>query len=72
MSYKIISNKDLDKLQKIKRPFVLLPMAADIIHYGHVRLLKKSSKYGNIVVGLMTDIGLETYKKKTFSTFMWR
>ncbi len=68
----MINKESLKKIKKIKRPIVFIPMAADIIHYGHVRLLKKSSKYGNIVVGLMTDIGLETYKKKPYFNYQKR
>ena len=71
MSYKIISNKDLNKLKKIKRPFVLLPMAADIIHYGHTRIIKKASNLGNVIVGLMTDKSILSYKKSS-SFFSYR
>tara|TARA_A100001011_G_C14222557_1_gene805079 strand:- start:245 stop:637 length:393 start_codon:yes stop_codon:yes gene_type:complete len=39
-------------------------MAADILHHGHINILLKSNKYGNIVVGLMTDKGIIKYKKK--------
>ena len=49
---------------KLKRPHVFIPMSADIIHKGHLNILKKSSKFGSIIVGLMTDVGIESYKKK--------
>jgi glycerol-3-phosphate cytidylyltransferase len=48
----------------LKRPHVFVPMAADIMHYGHINILKKSKKYGSIIVGLMTDKGIKSYKKK--------
>lgn len=38
-------------------------MSATIIHHGHVRLLKKASKYGNVIVGLTNDKEIKKYKK---------
>ena len=49
---------------KLKRPHVFVPMSADIIHHGHINILKKSKKYGSLIVGLMTDKGIKSYKKK--------
>ncbi len=34
---------------------VLVDMSATIIHHGHIRLLKKASKYGEVIVALTTD-----------------
>tara|TARA_Y100000590_G_scaffold417821_1_gene517917 strand:+ start:100 stop:552 length:453 start_codon:yes stop_codon:yes gene_type:complete len=47
-----------------KRPFVFVPMCADFIHHGHINILKKSKKLGNTIVGLMTDAGIASYKKR--------
>ena len=30
-------------------------MSATLIHHGHIRLLKKASKYGKVIVALTTD-----------------
>jgi len=49
---------------KLKRPHVFVPMSADVIHHGHINILKKSKKYGTLIVGLMTDKGIKSYKKK--------
>ena len=62
MVKKIISKKDLRKIKHILRPIVFVPMAADLLHHGHIRILRKSSKFGSIIVGLMTNIGLKKYK----------
>ncbi len=40
-------------------------MSADVIHHGHINLFKKAKKYGNIIIGLMTDAGIKSYKKKS-------
>lgn len=34
---------------------VLVDMSATILHHGHVRLLAKASKYGQVVVALTSD-----------------
>jgi len=34
---------------------VMVDMSATIIHHGHIRLLKKASEYGDVIVGLTTD-----------------
>jgi 2-aminoethylphosphonate aminotransferase len=34
---------------------IMVDMSATIIHHGHIRLLKKASKYGDVVVGLTED-----------------
>jgi len=34
---------------------IMVDMSCTIIHHGHIRLLKKASEYGKVVVGLTTD-----------------
>ena len=43
---------------------VYVGMAADIIHKGHINLLNEASKYGKVIVGLLTDEAIESYKRK--------
>ena len=40
-------------------------MSADFLHHGHINLLLRAKKYGNIIIGLMTDAGIKSYKKKS-------
>ena len=40
-------------------------MCADGFHHGHINILEKAKKYGNITVGLMTDTAIASYKKET-------
>ena len=47
----------------LKRPYVFIPMSADFFHHGQ-NFLVKAKKFGNIIVGLMTDTGIKSYKKK--------
>ncbi len=43
----------------------MVDMSATIIHHGHIRLLKKASEYGDVVVGLTSDD--EVAKKKGYT-----
>ena len=43
---------------------ILVDMSATLIHHGHIRLLKKASNYGNVIVALTTDD--EIYNKKGY------
>ena len=46
--------------KKIK---VFVSLSADGLHHGHLNILIKAKKYGNIIVGLMTDKAIKSYKK---------
>ena len=48
----------------LKRPYVFVPMTLDYFHHGHANILKIAGKYGNIVLGLMTDKAIKSYKKR--------
>ena len=54
----------MKSLKNLSRPFVFVPMAADLFHYGHINILLKAKKYGTVIVGLMTDNGIKRYKKR--------
>ena len=41
---------------------VIVDMSATLLHHGHIRLLRKAVKYGEVVVGLSTDADIEKYK----------
>ena len=72
MKNQVISKKDLTKLKTLSRPLVFAHMAVDLLHHGHIRILNKASKYGTVVVGLMTDKGLISYKGKPFLNYKQR
>ena len=39
----------------MKKTLVMVDMSATIIHHGHIRLLKKASELGAVIVGLTSD-----------------
>jgi glycerol-3-phosphate cytidylyltransferase len=45
-----------------KRKKVLLDMSCSIIHHGHIRLIKKAAKYGDLVISLTSDKDLKKFK----------
>ena len=42
---------------------VYVGLSADILHEGHINILKKASKLGDVTVGLLTDAAIASYKK---------
>ncbi len=38
-------------------------MSADIIHNGHINLIKKAAELGDLTVGVLTDEAIATYKR---------
>jgi len=51
----------VQKKKKLKN--VLLDMSCALLHHGHIRLIKKASEFGNVVISLTTDEDLIKYKK---------
>jgi phosphoenolpyruvate phosphomutase / 2-hydroxyethylphosphonate cytidylyltransferase len=42
---------------------VYIGMSADIIHVGHLNIIKEASKLGNLTVGVLTDEAIASYKR---------
>ncbi len=51
----------MKKNKKSKR--VLVDMSCSLIHHGHIKLLKKAKKLGNVYVALTSDREIKKYKK---------
>ena len=41
---------------------IMVDMSSTLIHHGHIRLLKKSSKFGKVIVGLSKDREIKKFK----------
>jgi cytidyltransferase-like protein len=48
---------------------VYVGMSADLIHPGHLNIINKASKLGYLIVGLLTDKAIASYKKKPTMKF---
>jgi len=42
---------------------VYVAMSADLIHPGHVNIIKTAKQHGEVVVGVLTDKAIATYKR---------
>jgi phosphoenolpyruvate phosphomutase len=48
-------------MKKNKTAYVA--MSADLIHTGHINIINIASKYGKVIVGLLTDRAIASYKR---------
>lgn len=51
---------------------VYVGMSADLIHPGHINIIKEAAKLGEVTVGLLTDKAIATYKRLPFLTYEQR
>ena len=51
---------------------VYVGMSADLIHPGHLNILNEGAKLGDVVVGLLTDSAIASYKRLPHLTFEQR
>lgn len=48
---------------------IYVGMSADLVHPGHMNVLKEAAKLGNVTVGLLTDKAIASYKRMPFMSF---
>jgi len=46
----------------MKKKLVYIAFSVDILHEGHINILKKAAQHGEVLVGLLTDIAIGLYK----------
>ena len=51
---------------------VYVGLSVDIIHEGHINILKTASKYGDVIVGLLTDEAISSYKNIPYLNYSRR
>ena len=61
-----------NKKNKKNKKKVYVGLSADILHEGHINILKKAKSLGFVIVGLLTDEAITTYKKLPHLTFRQR
>ncbi len=49
--------------KKNKNKIVYVGFAADILHEGHINVLKAANKLGKVIVGLLTDKAITSYRQ---------
>ncbi len=65
-----LSREDLNLKEGEK--LVYVPMAADIVHPGHINILKKARELGTVMVGLFTDDAIRSYKPEPYMDYGMR
>jgi phosphoenolpyruvate mutase len=51
------------------RKKVYVGMSADLIHPGHLNIIKEASKLGEVTIGLLTDKAIASYKRLPYLEF---
>ena len=51
---------------------VYVGMSADLVHPGHLNILKKAAELGEVTVGLLTDEAIASYKRLPYMTYEQR
>jgi phosphoenolpyruvate mutase len=54
---------------KNNKKTIYVGMSADLIHPGHLNILFEASKYGDVIVGLLTDEAIASYKRLPFMDY---
>lgn len=57
---------------KQKKPIVYCAMSGDIIHHGHINILKIANAYGYVVLGILTNKAISEYKDSPVTNFNQR
>ena len=56
----------------MKKKIVYIGLSADILHEGHINILKIANSYGDVIVGLLTDKAIASYKNIPYLDFKQR
>ena len=51
---------------------VYVGMCMDLIHHGHINIIKVAASYGVVTVGLLSDEAIATYKKPPILSYSQR
>ncbi len=51
---------------------VYVGMSADLVHPGHLNIIKKAATLGEVTIGLLTDQAIASYKRVPYMTFEQR
>ena len=51
---------------------VYIGMSADLIHPGHLNIIKEGAKLGEVTVGVLTDKAIASYKRLPYLSYEQR
>lgn len=61
----MVTSNEMNNDKKI----VYVGMSADLVHPGHLNIIKEAQKLGEVTVGLLTDQAIASYKRLPFLDF---
>ena len=53
----------------MKAKKVYAAMSADILHQGHLNIIKKGAELGELIVGVLSDKAISSYKRLPYQSF---
>ena len=53
----------------MNKKIVYIGMSADILHHGHLNIINEGKKLGAVIIGLLTDEAISSYKRLPLITF---
>lgn len=59
-----------NKTQSIKKVYV--GMGADLLHPGHLNIIATAAKYGEVIIGLLTDSAVVKFSRLPYMTYEQR
>ena len=51
---------------------VYVAMSADLVHPGHLNIIRRAGELGSVTIGLLTDAAIASYKRLPYMTFEQR
>jgi phosphoenolpyruvate mutase len=60
------------KERTLSNPTVYVGMSADLVHPGHINIIKRAAELGDVTIGLLTDTAIASYKRLPHMTFEQR
>lgn len=48
---------------------IYVGMSADIVHHGHINIISQAAQYGTVIIGLLSDSAITSYKRTPIVSF---
>ena len=64
--------KRTNKTNKKKKKIAYIGMSADLVHPGHLNIIKEGAKLGEVIIGLLTDDAIASYKRLPYMPYKQR
>ena len=52
-----------------RQPIVYIALSVDLVHQGHLNIIAEGRKLGKVIIGLLTDEAIASYKRLPLIAF---